>query len=134
MSIESLKKRRELFLSQGLCGHCGDKTPPGRKHCEQHLAYYRLRTAERRREARRLKFCIYCMKVPAEKWNYCLPCLDKTRVGNKRYLISRHQRLKASGICVTCTDDDAAPGKVQCTGCYEVQKFKRKVRQENKRL
>lgn len=51
---------------------------------------------------------------------------------NAEYVRQRYQWLKAHGICVSCGNADAEPGRVRCRKCLDVRKeLSRKWKQEH---
>lgn len=73
MTPDQLRERARVFRAAGLCGACGAAAEPGRRLCDEHLAYqraYRKRTTAERRAA---GLCVQCGAPSAPGRAYCEP-------------------------------------------------------------
>ena len=138
-------ERRE----KGLCLTCGHRPPvPGRTRCEPCAAKKRPsdRDRYRRQSAERVArgLCPKCgHRPPAPERSQCAPCLEKDAASGRardarlraaglprrdpektrEYERERNRRVaearRAQGICTSCGNAPAAPGRVTCEPCLE---------------
>ncbi len=146
---ESYHRKVVARREKGLCVTCGKQPPtPGRTRCEPCAAKRRPgdRARHHRRTAERVAagMCPRCgERPPAPERSQCEPCLAKDAAAGRardarlraaglprrdpareREYAREHTRRqtearKAEGLCTTCGESPAAPGRVSCEPCLE---------------
>ena len=156
--LERYHRQTAERRAQGLCVKCGKRPPePGRTRCEPCAAKKRPadRARHHRRTAERAArgLCPKCGKrPPAPERSQCEPCLEmdraagrardaklraagiprrdpeKTREYERERARRETERRRAEGLCTSCGNAPAAPGRVTCEPCLEQRRAEDRAR------
>lgn len=89
-------------------GQCEAEAAEDRRHCEDHLRYFRARQRERRTRLRADAKCIDCGSAAATVGPYCVGCRDRRAVNAAARGPDRRNRTHAPRSLVVAGADGAA--------------------------
>lgn len=121
--------KHETYLerkARGLCVNCGIRpAAPGVVKCEKCKARDKQYRERRNAEAAAGGTCMDCGRK-AESGALCASCKAKRNEACK----ARYWRKRGRGLCVTCGQAPAEPGKVRCAACDAKEQTKQRTRRE----
>jgi predicted amidophosphoribosyltransferase len=124
----TIKDKRLLRQSQGLCVQCGNKMDREGTCCIRCNNANNESKMNRRRRLRGEGKCHQCGKPLDRDGVYCKVCVDKMNITAR----NKNKKRKELGLCRIC-GIKVEDGKSYCTKCLEAIRLKRKINNNKQR-